>query len=255
MATAVIPCGGRGSRIAATAGAIPKELLPVAGKPLLQWTLEEAVTAGIERAVIVTSPDKPQIPEFLSAHPTVRPSVAVAVQPEPRGLGDAIACARPAVGTDTIAVMLPDNLFRSGCPIHAVLEAHRRTGQSVVLLAEIGARRAAARGATGQVRYRVRPDGLCDVAAIAGKGRRDERFDPGPTRSAVTAIGRMAFDTSVFDLLEAERRRLAPGAELDDVPLLQALAAAGRLVGVLFTGDFFDTGVPEGYQAALAAFG
>ena len=256
MTTAVIPCGGRGTRIASVGAAVPKELLPVAGKPLLQWTLEEAAAAGIERVVVVTSPVKPQIAQFLSDGAPVRPSVVV-VQPDPRGLGDAVTCARAAVGTDTIAVLLPDNLFRGppGYPIARVLDAQRRTGLAAVLLAEVRADEAATKGPTGRARYRLRPDGLCDILAVAPKGPKLTHFDPGPSPSAVTPIGRMVFDASVFELFEAERRRLPPGAELDDVPVLQHLAAAGRLIGVLHTAEFFDAGVPEGYRAALAAHG
>ena len=254
MTTAVIPCGGRGTRVASLGAAVPKELLPVAGKPLLQWTLEEAAAAGIERTVVVTSPAKPEIARFLSDRGSVG-APTVVVQPEPRGLGDAVTCARAVVGTDVVAVLLPDNLFRAapGYPIARVLDAQRRTGLAAVLLAEVRADEAATKGATGRARYRLRPDGLCDILAIAAKDPKLTHFDPGPSPSAVTPIGRMVFDASVFELFEAERRRLPPGAELDDVPVLQHLAAAGRLIGVLHTAEFFDAGVPEGYRAALAA--
>jgi len=253
VTTAVIPCGGRGTRLAGLAGTTPKELLPVAGKPLLQWTLEEAAAAGIERAVVVTSPTKPAIAEFLSARPPDRLTAAVVVQPEPRGLGDAITCARAAVGADHVAVMLPDNLFRATYPMRPVLDAHRRTGRSVVLLAEIAARDAATKGPTGRARCRPRGDGLYDVLDVASKRPRAERFDPGSGPSALTPIGRMMFDGSIFDLFESQRRSLAPGAELDDVPVLQALARGNRLIGVLLADEFFDVGIPEGYRAALAA--
>jgi NDP-sugar pyrophosphorylase family protein len=63
----------------------------------------------------------------------------------------------------------------------------------------------------------------------------------------------MVFGPEVFERWERLRAGLAPGAELDDVPLLQTLAAEGRLVGVVLDGPFFDAGVPEGYTAALAA--
>ena len=253
MTTAVIPCGGRGTRIAPLARSTPKELLPVAGKPVLQWTLEEAAAAGITRAVVVSSPAKPEIAEFLAARGPDRLAASVVMQSEPRGLGDAITCARSAVGTGTVAVMLPDNLFSAGRPIRQVLDAQRRTGRPAVLLAAIGASDAATKGPTGRARCRLRDDGLYDVLAVASKGHRGERFDPGTESAAVTPIGRMAFDTSVFDLFEAERQRLAPGEELDDVPVLQRLAADRRLVGVLLGAQFFDVGLPEGYRAALAA--
>ena len=256
MVTAVIPCGGQGARLASLTRDIPKELLPVGGKPLLQWALEEAADAGLARAVVVTSPEKPRIAEFLAAHaPPARIPVSLVVQPFPRGLGDALSCAQPAVRPGPVAVLLPDNVFGSGSPpaIAPVLEAHRRTGLACVLLAEIAARDAALRGATGRVRCRARADGLYQIEALADKGPSSARFDTGGRPAALTAIGRMVFAADLFQRLEHARCKLAPGAELDDVPVLQALAAEGQLAGVVHRGTFYDVGVPEGYRAALAA--
>ncbi len=253
MVTAVIPCGGQGTRIAAVARGLPKELLPVAGKPLLEWTLEEAAAAGLQHAVIVTSPAKaPAFAAHLAARPPDRPTAELVLQPHARGLGDAITCARAAVGADDVALLLPDNLFTRGPAILPVLDARRRTGRAAVLLAEIRARDAATKGATGRVRCRARADGLLDVEDLADKGAKGGRFDPGDAPSALTAIGRMAFGPDIFDLLEDIRGTQAPGVDLDDVPALQRLARGGRLVGVLAAGPFYDVGVPEGYADALA---
>jgi len=253
VVTAVIPCGGQGTRIAAVARGLPKELLPVAGKPLLEWTLAEAAAAGLTRAVVVSSPDKaPALEAHVTARPPAGLSAVVVLQPQPRGLGDAITCARAAVGTDDVALLLPDNLFARGPAILPVLDARRRTGRAAVLLAEIRARDAATKGATGRVRCRARPDGLLDVEDLADKGAKGGRFDPGDAPSALTAIGRMAFGPDIFDLLEDIRGTQASDAELDDVPALQRLARGGRLVGVLAAGPFYDVGVPEGYADALA---
>lgn len=250
MTTAVIPCGGRGTRLGTLTRTTPKELLPLRGHPLLAWTLREAAQAGIDRAVIVTSPEKPEIARFLSARPPDRLTVSLVVQPEPHGLGDAITRARAAAGGDTVAVMLPDNFFDHAPqpPVATVLHAHRATGRAAVLLAEIARPDAPATGATGRARYVPRPDGWVDVVAVGAKG--GTRFDTGTSPTAVTPIGRLASGPELFDLLEAERARLAPGQELDDVPVLQRLAAAGRLVGVLLRGTFYDLGIPEGYAAA-----
>jgi len=231
--------------MASVGGALPKELLPVAGKPLLQWTLEEAAAAGLERAVIVTSPGKPQIAAFLSGRPPVRPSVTVVIQHEPKGLGDAITCARPVAGDDDVAILLPDNLFIPPGPMASVLDAYRRTGESSVLLAEVPVAGAADRGATGRARCRPRGDGLWDILAVAEKAPAEP--------STLTPIGRWVFDTTVFERFEHVRSRLRSGAELDDVPVLQQLAAEGRLIGVPLAGPFFDAGQPAGYRDALAA--
>jgi len=241
--------------MASVAGDLPKELLPVAGKPLLQWTLDEAAAAGIERAVVVTRPGKPQIAQFLSARPALRPSVILVEQPEPRGLGDALTCARTAIGDDDVAVLLPDNLFGpaparpASSVIATVLDAYRRTGESCVLLAEVPAGGVAERGATGTARCRRRSDGLWDVLAVA------EKAPPEP--STLTPIGRWVFAPAVFERFERQRARLplggGGGRELDDVPILQELAVEGRLIGVPLAGVFFDVGQPAGYRDALAA--
>src|SRR5207245_8703220 len=101
--------------------------------------------------------------------------------------------------------------------------------------------------------------GLVQIVALAAKGAREARFDTGGTPSAFTAVGRMVFGPDVFDRLERLRVRIAQdhsvSTELDDVPLLQELAAEGQLVGVPLARPvaFYDVGVPEGYHGALAA--
>jgi len=242
VTTAVIPCGGRGTRLAARYPDAPKELLRVAGKPLLQWTLEEAAAAGLERVVVVTSPTKPDIARFLTARPPDRLTADLVTQTEPLGLGDAITRARELVGDDDVAVLLPDNLFPPGSEpaIASVLAARRATGLAAVLLAELPP----AGGATGRATGHRRPDGLVQVEAVAAKGSGTGGLAP---------IGRMVFGSDVFEQWERLRSALSPGAELDDVPLLHALAARGGLVGVPLDGPFYDAGVPEGYTAALAA--
>jgi UTP--glucose-1-phosphate uridylyltransferase len=242
----VIPCGGLGSRMASVAGTLPKELLPVAGKPVLQWTLDEAAAAGIERAIVVTSPGKPGIAHFLSTVPTVHLSVSLVVQPEPRGLGDALTCARPVLGGDDVGVLLPDNLFARPGPMASVLDAYRRTGESSVLLAEVPAAKKPARGATGRASCRRRGDGLWDVLTVAEKAPAEP--------STLTPIGRWVFAPPVFERFERLRSRLPAGAELDDVPVLQELAGEGRLIGVPLAGVFYDVGQPAGYLEATHAF-
>ena len=162
------------------------------------------------------------------------------MQPEPRGLGDAVTCARDLVGANDVAVLLPDNLFAKGPAIAPVLAARRATGLAAVLLAELPP----AAGTTGRATARQRADGLLQVEAVADKGTATGRLAP---------VGRMVFGPDVFERWERLRAGLAPGAELDDVPLLQTLAAEGRLIGVPLDGPFYDAGVPEGYTAALAA--
>jgi len=227
--------------MASVAGTLPKELLRVAGKPVLQWTLDEAAAAGIEHAVIVTRPGKPEIAQFLTDRQTARPSVRLVVQPQPRGLGDALTCARPVLGEDDVAVLLPDNLFERPGPMASVLEAYRSTGESSVLIVATSGG-----GTAGRAECRQRTDGLWDVLRVSAKAP--------AAPSTLTPIGRWVFAPSVFERFERLRARLPAGSELDDVPVLQELAAEGRLIGVPLAGVFYDVGQPAGYLEATHAF-
>ena len=251
--TAIIPCGGLGTRMRPMTHWIPKELLPVALTPLLHWTLAEAADAGLRRAIVVTNPAKPILGEV--AQDFVSPSgleVVLVSQDRPGGLGDALMRARSLVGDEPFAVVLPDNLFRGPNQTAAVLNAWDRYATATVLIAEVTAGDAHAKGATGRARVRAAADGSLRVVDIADKGR--GQFDTGGGDSAATPIGRFVLPADVFREFEEFERSLPPGAELDDVPVLQRLARREALVGVRCDAEFFDVGIPEGYRQAVAAF-
>lgn len=249
--TAVIPCGGMGTRLRPITEWIPKELLPVALRPLLFWTLDEAADAGLRRAIVVTNPGKP-ILEAAARRYGPRLEIACVPQDHPRGLGDALMRARPLLGGDPFVALLPDNLFRGPNATAAVLEVHDRTSLATVLLAEISRADAETKGATGRAVVRRLPDGELRVTSVADKG--SGRFDTGGSDVAVTPIGRFAFHGNVFEEFADVARTLAEGAELDDVPVLQRLSSRGELAGVLNPARFYDVGVPEGYHEAVVDF-
>src|SRR5690606_20886661 len=132
----------------------------------------------------------------------------------------------------------------------AVLDAWRRSAMGTVLLTEIRAAEAGAAGATGRARAEPQPDGTVLVTGLAGKG--EGRFDTAGQAVAATAVGRFVFQGDVFGEFEEVAKDLAPGAELDDVPVLQRLAARRALAGVWSPARFYDVGVPEGYHRAVA---
>jgi UTP--glucose-1-phosphate uridylyltransferase len=250
--TAIVPCGGLGTRMQPISRWLPKELLPVSLVPLIHWTLAEAAEAGLRRAVVVINPSKPILGEVARGFERPGFSVELVSQDRPAGLGDALLRARAAVGEHPFAVLLPDNLFRGPNQTAAVLEAWERLALATVLIAEIRAAEAGSKGATGRALIRETADGLLRVTALADKGR--GRFDAGPEGRAATPIGRFVLPTDAWTELDEIARVLEPGAELDDVPLLQRLADRNALVGVPCGAEFFDVGVPEGYCAAVAAF-
>ncbi|HEU4649613.1 MAG TPA: sugar phosphate nucleotidyltransferase [Gemmatimonadales bacterium] len=248
--TAVIPCGGLGTRLHPITRWLPKEILPVGLKPLLFWTLDEAADAGLLRAIVITNPHKPVLEAAARNYPGPL-ELEFVPQDHPRGLGDALLRVRDHLAGSPFAVLLPDNLFHGPNPTAAVLATYTATQLATVLLAEITQRTAGSKGATGRAAVRRAPDGTWRVSDIAPKAT--GRFDPGGG-PAVTPIGRFALPGDIFAEFDAVARELAPGQELDDVPVLQRLARRGALAGVMSEAEFFDVGVPEGYREAVAAY-
>jgi UTP--glucose-1-phosphate uridylyltransferase len=248
--TAVIPCGGLGTRLHPITRWLPKEMLPVALRPVLHWALDEAAEAGLLRAIIITNPHKPVLEAVARSYPGPL-DLEFVPQDHPRGLGDAFLRAKDPLGGAPFAAILPDNLFQGSNPTAAVLQTYRTCGLATVLLAEIAAKDAHTKGATGRARYERAADGTLRVIEVAGKG--SGRFDAG-NGGAVTPIGRMAFPGEILTEFEELGRSLPAGAELDDVPVLQGLARRGALAGVIGEARFFDVGVPEGYREAVATF-
>jgi UTP--glucose-1-phosphate uridylyltransferase len=248
--TAVIPCGGLGTRLQPITRWLPKEVLPVGLKPVLYWTLDEAADAGLLRAIIITNPHKPMLETVARNYPGPL-ELEFVPQDHPRGLGDALLRAKDQLGGSPFIAVLPDNLFHGPNPTAAVLATFRSTGLATVLLTEIERKEASSKGATGRATVRQGNDGTLRVSAIADKG--SGRFDTAGAEAAVTPIGRMAFPGSVLQEFEEVGLGLPQGAELDDVPVLQRLARRDSLAGVISPARFFDVGVPEGYREAVTA--
>jgi UTP-glucose-1-phosphate uridylyltransferase len=249
--TAVIPCGGLGTRLHPITRWLPKETLPVACRPVLHWALDEAADAGLLRAIVITNPHKPLL-EAVARCYTGPLDLEFVPQDHPRGLGDALLRARDQLAGSSFITVLPDNLFDGPNPTSAVLATHRATGLATILLAEISREESATKGATGRASIRREKDGTLRVTEIADKGK--GRFDPADQDSAITPIGRMAFPGSILEEFEEVGRALPPGAELDDVPVLQRLARRAALAGTINRARFYDVGVPEGYRDAVAAY-
>jgi UTP--glucose-1-phosphate uridylyltransferase len=249
--TAVIPCGGMGTRLAPITRWLPKELLPVALKPLLHWTLDEIADAGMLHAIIVTNPARPTV-EAIARNWQGPLELEFVPQDIPRGLGDALLRARDLLGGSSFVAVLPDNLFQGENPTRRVIETFRQTRLSTVLLSEISREDAKLKGATGKAKVERGENGTLLITDIADKGT--GRFHTGGAVSAVTPIGRMAFTGDVFREFDEVAGSLPPGAELDDVPVMQRLARRRALAGVTSTARFFDVGVPEGYRDAVCSF-
>lgn len=255
---ALIPCGGRGTRMLALTHGAPKELLPVAGVPALEWVARECAASGITDVVIVTAPGKEAIEEYFTGRggePGMPRTFHFVMQHEPLGLADAIRHGRDIAGSDPLAVALADNLFLGEQPgLAEVIDTFTRSGKNTVAMVEIDAAEAARRGPTAI--YSGVPEGDAFlITRIPDKGAHGATFDLQGATSAYTGVGRYAFTPEVWPAIDAAERALAPGTELDDIPVMQRLLARGRLIGRRMRGRFLDIGLPSGYEEANTILG
>ncbi len=236
----------------------PKELLEIAGVPLLVRVLDECKASGIEEVLVVISPEKTQIVDVvapLAGTDGMPVSISFVVQKEPRGLADAIRLGRDFAAGLPLAVALPDNLFAGAEPgLKQVIDTFDATRKNVVSVVEISVEEASRRGPTS-----VFPGHLAGnefvIDRIPDKGERGKTFDTKGERSAFTGVGRYVLASDAFDAIDLVEEKLSGGAELDDVPVMQHLLAQGRLTGRRMLGRFYDVGLVSGYEEALAEYG
>ncbi|HLK32067.1 MAG TPA: sugar phosphate nucleotidyltransferase, partial [Terriglobales bacterium] len=159
---AVIPAAGLGTRWLPATKCVAKELLPVAGKPLIQHAVEEAVASGLEEIVVVSAPGKHDLEHYFQPDPLLERQVAargngralqewrrlrerfelrVVIQEQPLGLAHAIACTQPLVGDEPFAVLLPDNLIFAAKPCTLqLIECHSRLPGCMVAIRDLAGR-------------------------------------------------------------------------------------------------------------------
>lgn len=230
-----------------------KELLPIAGVPLVLRVMEECAASGVRDVLIISAPGKNDLNETARAaagRPGMPGRVQVVTQENPRGLADAIRLGRDFVANDDFGVALPDNLFLGDEPALAQLfKVHERTGKNVVAIVELSVADRARYGPTA-----IYPGFLKGaeyvIESIPDKGPRETTFDLKGAMSAFTGVGRYVFVPEVFSAIDEVESNLPSGNELDDIPVLQLLLRLGRLTGCRIRGDFLDVGLPTGYREA-----
>lgn len=262
---AVIPVAGLGTRFLPATKAQPKEMLPLVDTPVIQYVVEEAIRAGIESLVLVTGRGKAAIENHFDVafelEDTLRrrgrqedlaliqgishlAQFAYVRQGEPLGLGHAVLCAQHAVGDETFALLLGDDVFdERDSALDALIEAHRATGRSVVGVQQVPldhvSRYGIVNGSSAQT-------GPWAVTAIVEK----PRPELAPSRWAV--VGRYVLEPRVFEHLAA----LEPGhgGEYQLTDALALLAAEGRLVATPIPAKRYDTGNKLDYLKANVEF-
>ncbi|MEA2358608.1 MAG: UTP--glucose-phosphate uridylyltransferase [Solirubrobacteraceae bacterium] len=241
ITTAVVPVAGLATRLRPLSRGVPKALLPVAGRPVVQHIVDELAACGVERVVLVTGRGRAAFAAHFAG--SSGPEVVCAPQPEPRGLGDAVLCAAPFVDGPFV-IALGDALLGRGEPALAVarLAAAVEDGASVAIAVE-----------------EVAPERTDRYGIVAVGGAGDpfpvrgvvEKPGAGAAPSRLAVAGRYAATPALLDAL----RGVAPGPAGGELQLSDALSALDGVVGVrLLPGEErFDVGTVAGYCEAFVA--
>ena len=260
---AVFPVAGLGTRFRPATKAIPKEMLTVVDRPLIQYAVDEAREAGIEQMIFVTGRGKGALEDHFdiayeleavmkargkSLEPleiTRMPagSVVSVRQQEPLGLGHAVWCAREIVGDEPFAVLLPDDLMfgRPGC-LAQMVAAYDRVGGNIICAQEVPAERTAS--------YGISPPGARDGRLTEVKGL-VEKPKPEEAPSNLAVVGRYILQPEVMKLLETQER--GAGGEIQLTDAMAGLIGRQPFHGVTFDGERHDCGDKTGFVIANLA--
>lgn len=265
--TVVLPVAGLGTRFLPATKAIPKEMLPVVDKPVIQYAVEEAKAAGIERFVFVTSRGKTALEDHFDQHAELYDTLvrrkkdaqladargaelptgyfAFVRQAEPLGLGHAVWCARQVVGDEPFAVILPDEVFLSdkGPVLQQLVAAYDKVGGNVLAVREVP------KALTN--RYGILAVGSDDGTLAEATGM-VEKPDPAEAPSDLSIVGRYILQPEVFDHLSAFET--GAGGEIQLTDAMAKLIGTQPFHGARFEGERFDCGDKAGYVAANLAF-
>jgi UTP--glucose-1-phosphate uridylyltransferase len=244
---AVLPAAGLGTRLYPATRAVPKAMLPVMGRPVIEYIVDEARAAGIERVVIVTGPLGDAIENHFKAPHSDLPAgtVSFARQPRPLGLGHAVWCAREFIDGEPFAVLTADVIMR-GEPggLAQILQTYERVGGNVVSVEEC------AQDQTG--RYGIVAPGDAISEAAFRIDAMVEKPPPGAAPSNLKISGRYILQPRILDLLAQQKP--GAGGEIQLTDAMVRLATEQRFFGHRFKGRFFDCGSREGLLAANIAF-
>lgn len=264
--SAVIPAAGMGTRFLPATKAVPKELMPIGDTPAIQIIIDEALGAGIDHIVVVSSRSKPAIEQYFAPDPDLVAAlkakgkddvaeriasigrdwrVTITYQDNPRGLGHAVGCGREAVGDEPFAVLLPDELMGDSSLLAQMCGVCASSGGSVVGVKQVPRDDVSSYGVLAPSGP-MDADGVIPVADLVEKPSVDE------APSEFIIIGRYVLTPDVFD--EIENLTPGSGGELQLTDALRAQAARSPFSGVLSQVDRYDTGNPVGFLDAAVAY-
>lgn len=262
---AVFPVAGLGTRFLPATKAMPKEMMPVVDKPLIQYAVEEALASGIEQIIFVTGGGKAALEDHFDRSRELEHALKVRSQDsllkelkqlvpesgtivytrqqEPLGLGHAIWCARDIVGDEPFAVLLADDLIQAETPVLAqMLKIYEKLQASIIAVIEVDP------GDTDKY-------GILDGENIGDRVIRirgmEEKPKPEDAKSNLAIIGRYILVPEIFDVLG--QKKTGAGGEIQLTDAMAFLLDRQPLFGYRFRGTRFDCGDKAGFQMANLA--
>ena len=264
---AVFPVAGLGTRFLPATKTVPKEMLPIVDKPLIQYAVDEAIEAGCDTLVFITNRYKHAVADYfdkayeleqkleragkaeqLALVRNVLPEGVRAVfvtQAEALGLGHAVLCAKPVVGNEPFAVLLPDDLIwsRGDGALKQMADHAQRTGGSVIAVQDVP------RAQTGSY-------GIVATDSFDGQAGRInqivEKPKPADAPSNLAVVGRYILNPAIFDLLETTQQ--GAGGEIQLTDAIAQLLTSEQVDAFRFHGTRFDCGTHLGLIEATVRY-
>ena len=265
---AIFPVAGLGTRFLPATKSIPKEIMTLVDRPLIQYAIDEARAAGIREFIFVTSRGKSALEDYFDAAPelesalrkkgkkdlldalkaTTMESGAIAYirQQKPLGLGHAVWCARRLLANEPFAVILPDDVIAAETPcLQQMVEAHAEIGGNMVAAMEVPADKTNAYGILD-----VKED-MGSVVSVKGMVEKPAK---GTAPSNLAVIGRYILTPEIMNNLNRIKTGAGGEVQLTDA-IAQEIAASDNVYGFRFRGQRFDCGSKSGFLQATVAFG
>lgn len=265
---AIFPVAGLGTRFLPATKSIPKEIMTLVDRPLIQYAIDEARAAGIKEFIFVTSRGKGALEDYFDHSPVLESdlkkkgktdllnvlrstymdsgTIAYIRQHKALGLGHAVWCARRLLGNEPFAVILPDDVIASETPcLQQMVEAHEETGGNIVAAMEVAPEKASSYGVL---------DIKDDMGSMVSVKGMVEKPPAGTAPSNLAVIGRYILTPKIMQNLNKLKSGAGGEVQLTDA-IAQEIQEGNPVYGYRFRGQRFDCGSKAGFLQATVAFG
>ncbi len=262
---AVIPAAGLGTRFLPATKSMPKEMLPIIDKPIIQYVVEEAIASGIEDIIIITGRGKRAIEDYFDASPELElhllenkkykllrevkdisslTDIHYIRQKEPKGLGDAVLKAEKHVGDEPFAVLLGDDIIKGNVPcIRQLMNLFEKYNKSIIAVEEVPKEKVSS---YGMIKGREIAESTYLVEGIIEKPSLEE------APSNIGTVGRYVLTPEIFDCV----KETSPGKgnEIQLTDAIRMLMKKEEVYAYAFSGKRYDAGDKLGYVKAIVDF-